>query len=153
MKYIIYGIISIIAIAFFTITNYIPAKAFFEAKTGIAVSLHQYDDCRIDNLNALIAESNATGKAILLQLNNSLYHLITVDNNNMIIDKNKIIRTNIIFNKDKKLQIVNKNYNNPIILSILNIKNYNITKKTIVKKDNLNQDGIRYIEYFLRYKR
>ena len=153
MKKFILFIIILLLVVFFLIANVIYFKAFFEAKTGIPVSLKQYDDCRIDNLNALIFESNATGKAILLKFDDEYYHLIAVNEKNLIIDKNEIIKNNVPFKENQTLLIDNKYYNNPLILAIVDIKDYQIISKIIVNKNNLNQDGIEYIEYFLKFKK
>ncbi|UFH58267.1 hypothetical protein [Sulfurovum mangrovi] len=153
MKFFFYIVIFLCVMCFFLVSNFIYCKAFFEAKTGVAVSTHQYNDCRIDNLNALISESNASGKAILLKFDHDLYHLITVNTSNLIIDKNKIVQENVKFNKNKKIIISNKNYTNPVILAVIDINNYYIINKSIVNENQFNHDGIKYIEYFLKFKR
>ena len=73
--------------------------------------------------------------------------------NKLIIDKNKIIKDNIIFNKNKNLISNSTDYMNPLILAIIDIKKYKIIKKTILHKDSLIEDGVTYIKYFLKCKR
>lgn len=134
------------------VIDFTYVRAFLEAKTGYAVSFNQDDDCRIDNLNALISESNATGRAVLMKFGDESYHPITVNQNSLTIDKNGIIKENVIFNENKNIVISNKKYNKPVILAIIDIKNFKIINKTILNKNNLNEDGINYVKYFLRFK-